>query len=548
MESTTSTSGSSESAGASVHPELFTRQASGLVREMGLRDAFALNITIVSPLFFFASYAVFFGGFPHADLVIPIFLAAFASVFLGAVYGQLVATMPRSGGDYVFLSRITHPAIGSLAGGAMIVVFALSGGLSAIAWSQVLIPYCFRALGSAFSSPALTSFATTVSGKNATFISAIVMLLFSGVLAAAGVRIASRVIFYVIALGVLALFILMGYNFFTTRTGFVGAFNHAAGPNAYAAIGHAASKAGFISNATLHDVLLMTPFMMLGYVGFTFAAYPGGEVKRAGKTVLSATLGALGLAALLFLCLWLSLRHLVGVHFFRDAAFLNATDPSTYSKLSSVPPMGQEFALVIAKEPISKIIYGIAFPASQLVQATAYIFILSRAMFAMSFDRILPTKLADVNERTHTPIIAIAIGTIAMCGFAYIGTYTQGLATFFQNGVIIFIAVFLLASIAATLLPFLRRDLYEASPKLIGGQWLGLPPISVLGAVSTTAMAVLLFITLAHPQLSGAFTTSSILVLVVTFTIGLVAYVISRTYFRMRGVDLRLAVRELPPE
>ena len=31
-----------------------------------------------------------------------------------------------------------------------------------------------------------------------------------------------------------------------------------------------------------------------------------------------------------------------------------------------------------------------------------------RTLFAWSFDRLLPERLSDVNERTHSPVLAIA--------------------------------------------------------------------------------------------------------------------------------------------
>jgi hypothetical protein len=49
-------------------------------------------------------------------------------------------------------------------------------------------------------------------------------------------------------------------------------------------------------------------------------------------------------------------------------------------------------------------------------------------------------------------------------------------------------------------------------------------------------------------QYSGGYSTSSIITLVVVATCGGVFYAISRWNMARRGIDLRLAMRELPPE
>jgi APA family basic amino acid/polyamine antiporter len=549
MDSAAVTGARSEPTAQPVHPELFTRQSSGLVREIGLRDALGLNMTIVFPINFLIFFPAAVGAFPHADLVVPIIAAGVFSLLIALIYGQLVGAIPRSGGDYVFLSRIAHPGLGSLAGGAMAVAFLLGGGFAALIWSQLYLPFGLQALGQSLGIHGLTTFAGTVAGKNASFISAIILLIVAAAITALGVRIATRVVFYLFALGAVALLIILGYYTFTSHSAFVGAFNHAASvPHGYTAVQAAAAKAHFTPRLTIHDVWLTTPFLFLAYVGFNLAAYPGGEVKRAGRTVLWANVVALGISVVLCLLLWLALRHLVGIDFFRDSSFLSTSDPSTYSHLVPFAPQGGPYALLITKDVVSKFIYGVAFPGAALAQAIAYILILSRLMFGMSFDRVFPTKLADVSDRTHSPLVAITVATLGMAAFVYLGTYTSGLTTFFQNGIIMFEGVFVLSSVVAMLFPYLRRDLYGASPKLFGASWFGLPPITVIGALSFICMSVELGITVSHKPLSGGFTTQSIIVLAVTFTFGIVAYTVSRLFFRARGIDLRLAMKELPPE
>src|SRR3990170_8670721 len=96
---------------------LFTRQSSGLVREVSVANALFFNT------------AAFIGGgigwYPvfYSLAFVPIGVAGFTTygwgaiivgafcVALGLIFASLTTVMPRSGGDYVFTSRIV-PRVG----------------------------------------------------------------------------------------------------------------------------------------------------------------------------------------------------------------------------------------------------------------------------------------------------------------------------------------------------------------------------------------------------------------------------------------------------
>ncbi|HKM50653.1 MAG TPA: APC family permease, partial [Candidatus Bathyarchaeia archaeon] len=90
----------------------FLRQATGLVREISTLDAFILNMSAsaVGPALVYMIVGTTM--FPGADVIVPCLIATVLSLFIAATYAQLTAALPRSGGDYVFNSRILHPAIG----------------------------------------------------------------------------------------------------------------------------------------------------------------------------------------------------------------------------------------------------------------------------------------------------------------------------------------------------------------------------------------------------------------------------------------------------
>src|SRR6202051_938787 len=56
-------------------------------------------------------------GIPSAFAVLMLWIVGGIAALCGALsYGELAAALPRSGGEYHFLSKIYHPAVGFMAG------------------------------------------------------------------------------------------------------------------------------------------------------------------------------------------------------------------------------------------------------------------------------------------------------------------------------------------------------------------------------------------------------------------------------------------------
>src|SRR5438105_2449144 len=93
--------------------KLFVRQSSGLVRAVSAFDAFVynllwLNIGLgVGVTFILAPFL-----YPGGDIILATLVATAFTAIHVAVWALLAGAMPRSGGDYVFVSRTIHPLIG----------------------------------------------------------------------------------------------------------------------------------------------------------------------------------------------------------------------------------------------------------------------------------------------------------------------------------------------------------------------------------------------------------------------------------------------------
>src|SRR5260370_3667229 len=95
---------------------IFLRKATGLVREVSLFDAFVMNtlgmnVAVGGVFLFLQAPADFPGGSMLLAVIIGTLLMAFTLLW---VYSDFAAAMPRSGGDYIFVSPALNPFLGSL--------------------------------------------------------------------------------------------------------------------------------------------------------------------------------------------------------------------------------------------------------------------------------------------------------------------------------------------------------------------------------------------------------------------------------------------------
>src|SRR5260370_14237244 len=93
---------------------LFVRQASGLVRDVSMANALFFNIaafvgTAVGCAIAFYALSPEWQALGISAYAYMAVLTGIACSFLGMIFASLPTAMPRSGGDYVFTSRIISP-------------------------------------------------------------------------------------------------------------------------------------------------------------------------------------------------------------------------------------------------------------------------------------------------------------------------------------------------------------------------------------------------------------------------------------------------------
>jgi len=547
---------SSSTAGKAVQG-LFTRQSSGLVRELGIPAATGIALASVAVVNTFINFYSGLFNFTQVDMVLPLLLAALIWFVAMFAYKYLLQAIPRAGGEYIYMSRIISPAVGTMIGIATAVGFSYT--LSANAnFAAAYVPFGLTSLGAAFNSSALTSAATSISSTTTCLtvtcspglvICAVGLLVIVGLASVFSLRRIAQVILALVIFQVVA-FVVLGWLLIThSHTDFVNALGSFSGHStAYSDVIALAKKNGIPLGVDVGASLLVIPFMVLNYNGVLYSYYVGGELKRPGSTYIWASVISLVLLIVVWVGVWLLMLNTIGLDFMQSQAQVGGS--SDYGNITSLQANagGLGYGLVLSGDPISKILIGLAVPAAELAVDMAFVAVVTRVIFALAFDRMLPIGLAKVSERNASPVNAIILAVLVGIGFTILGSILN-IANISANLALFFALVLLAGSIAATALPYRRPELIYKPGTTDVERFAGIPTAAIWGAISSLLALFVVGVIIAKPNVFGAFSFASVGSLVVIFGSGPVIYVIAR---RMRlsssSIDMRLAMRELPPE
>lgn len=536
---------------------LFTRQSSGLVRELGIPAATGIALASVAVVNTFINFYSGLVNFTKVDMILPLLLAALIWFVAMFAYRYLLQAIPRAGGEYIYLSRIISPAVGTMVGIATAVGFSYT--LSANAnFAAAYVPFGLSSLGAAFNSSALTSAATNISSTTTCLtvtcspglvICAVGLLVIVGVASIFSLRRIAQVILALVIFQVVA-FLVLGFLLAThSHQDFVNALGSFSGkPTAYNDVIALAQKNGVPLGVDIGASLLVIPFMVLNYNGVLYSYYVGGELKRPGSTYIWASVISLALLIVVWVGVWLLMLNTIGLDFMQSQAQVGSS--ADYGNITSLQANagGLGYGLVLSTDPISKILIGLAVPAAELAVDLAFVAVVTRVIFALAFDRMLPIGLAKVSERNASPINAIILAVIVGIGFTILSSVLN-IANISANLALFFALVLLAGSIAATVLPFRRPELIYKPGTNDVDRIAGIPSAAVWGFISTLLALFTVGVIIAKPNVFGAFSIASVGALAVIFFSGPIIYVIAR---RMRlsssSIDMRLAMRELPPE
>jgi len=543
-------------------PEVFVRKSSGLVRVMSPTSAFIYNVLTMG-LIFPWTYLWAPGALPGGQLVWGILLAMLLEIPIALSYVWLSTSFPRTGGDYVFQSRVFGGGLAFTLVFSGFVIWilqwvALSGWLLA---ALGLAPL-FLGLGASLNSPQMVEVSTWFTTPEGIIITSIANALIAMLILISGfvnyVRL-QRVMWVAILLAFGTMLAVLATTSAADVPGRLDAFSAAIGGSATftADATAAATGAGVDLNPafSLLATLLIAPIAWTSLQWATYSSQQNGEIKSAGNFRSQAFIivGSLIVTGLLLALLAFVLENAVGTEFLyvAGAGYWSGVGEATLAGSYLWPNI---LATAIAFSPIVTLViaFGFIMNSHQIVH-NCYIG-MTRVMLAMSFDRILPEMVSRVNERLRTPVNAHLIYFIASIPVIWLyNTFAYGegdnaiswvsltLGVTFACGY-----VFVATALAGALLPFRAKTAYKASP---GAKYTigGFPVVTLVGLLGAAFGVVFLFLFITNEQL-GLTTMLANTVVGGVLLFSAAWYLIARQLRRSRGIDVSYAFKEIPPE
>jgi amino acid transporter len=528
---------------------VFLREATGLVREAGWIDILifaSLNISWGLSAWWYFLWGPYFA--PGGNLHLGILLVTVPMVFGALAWALLVTIAPRSGGDYVFVSRILHPLLGFLSSFGWVV--------ANFVWIAVLSAYVADpALSITFSLVGLSGAAEFVKSQVGLFLVGALVIAISALVSIMGMKAFRIFQAACFALGVLMFALVWAVLLGASRSDFVAAWNRVSavyGSADYDTLVREGLKyireTYGVSTEYSWDLAKALPLMPVAAWGLLYpylAAYIAGETRDVQRSMLIGIPGGLLLTAISWWVTGALLERVVGYDFLLAVAYAYGDGLELY-KLP-YPPSYHVFAAIMAPD-WAKWLIGLGFVAWTFYYALYSIMPMSRIFLAWAFDRLAPSFFADVSERFHAPVKSVLL--ITALGYAALAVYAafpQYLASF--TAMIPQISTtFMLTAVSAIAVPFRSKtkSMYESSPvsKLKLGP---VPFLTVCGAVYAALLLSLLYFYFTIPGL-GALHVPSLAAMAAAYGLGTAYFYAVKWYRKRQGIDIDIAFRELPPE
>jgi len=516
--------------------EYFARKASGLSRNVSAWDALIYNIMWMAPLgtWIYGIWAC--NLFPGADLPTTVLVSEVVALIVGVFYAVFNASMPRSGGDYIWNSRVLHPVIGFSMNFFFNVALLMIGGSTMFWVTQFSLAPMFEVL----QMPAVAAWLASSAG---TFIVAVSLYILFGILITRGARITHVLLWIFFIATVIAILVYNGTLLSLGTEGFKANFNAYSGMN-YDQVLQAGSRAGYPSGYVMSSTLLAVAFTYFSFTGFNSTVYYSAEIKDVRRSQFIAILGS---TVLYMFILWIDYfvtGSTVGALFVGSMVYLFGHGDPAYTL--AFPPFFQNlFRFATIGNPLAYSLVAIGFAAMSIAAPLTYVFGGTRMIFAWAFDRVVPMSLAKVDSRYRSPYMAIIVTSIASVIAMVLWVYTN-LLSYFLYASFGWMVMQAFASIAGIVFPWRRKDIFDASPEIVRKKVAGIPLISVLGFLTLLCSIYIGYATVA-PAYAGTFQPGYLLFAISLMIIGAIIYGISWAYRRRTGLPLYLTFREIPP-
>ncbi len=358
-----------------------------LQRKLGL---FSLSNIVVANMVgagIFLTSGLIMESINNAGLMLLLWAIAGIIAFTGAIsYGELGATFPKAGGEFIFLSELFHPLAGFLTGWVSFIVgFSAPVAASAMGFSE----YFTRAF------PEILTFIsqTTNSGPGLINkgISIVVILLFTlihlrGIEKSATVQNILTVLKIILVAGLIVAGLLLGN----------GNWDH------FQQTEHIQSNTG-----SWKSIGLSLMWIMFAYSGWNASTYVGSEIRNPSKNIPNSLLIGTGLVILLYL----------GINTF----FIYAVPSEEMKGIISVGGLAVNYAFGKNMDIVFSLLISFALFSS----LSAYLILGPRVTYSMAQKGYFFKSVARINPKTKVPSLAIFLQAVISVIMVLSGTFDQ---------------------------------------------------------------------------------------------------------------------------
>ncbi len=454
---------------------LFVRKASGLVRSWSIFDAFVyatFSINLITLGLYIFSYCYYFDG----HLGTAVIIGAVFTIFEVIVYASLISAMPRAGGDYVWQSRILGRALGF--------ILAVTGWwfilwLWVPLYGQMLVYEFFTPiLGIVGAQDAALWFTEQANGL---LVGSVAVCVIVFIYIALGMKTYARIqkaCFWGGMVGLALVFLLL---LFGSQDTFVSNLNEIApdmfgaeSGDLYQATLDAGDAAGTVaapwSNLALGASIALIPMMVFFNLWPNWGSTLYGEVRGASdyKRNFWGMAAAIGVTTLLALIFFALIAKTLGWDFYNKAngAFWNYT--WGYTEEAPPLPFWPYPVLFAAFMSTSRVIQFVVVLLMSMwwFGWSGTVFLSStRVIFAAAFDRMLPEWVSKIEPRTRTPVNALLLMVIPSIIISILYAHNIfDFQTLALDATLVIAVTFLGTTVAAILLPWKLKEVFEGSP------------------------------------------------------------------------------------
>jgi amino acid transporter len=522
--------------------KLFLRKASGVVRNVNPRDVFFYNVGLIN-IGIGISYILLLGPafYPGVDLVLGISLVTIGCLFQALTYYFFSVVMPRSGGDYVFISRSLGPLLGFVMSWNMVIwlLFYSAWSSGAIGWLG--LSSFLQTIAQVTGNTLLADAAVFVSRNEGWFIIGTIFLIISAIILIMGTRLYFRINNILMYLALIGCFVTLFVLALANREQFMVSFQKFTGLG-YDEVVSKAIETGW-SPALQPSITSFLGFMIWPFYPLAYAIMScafAGEIKKVEKSQLYGMPGTVAFSAILMILITLAAYRTIGYEFLAAISWNYYINPNFSTRI--IPWIGL-LASMLTDNLLLILLINLSFVAWAWFWIPGCMIYGTRVMLAWAMDRLMPEKVGYVSPKYNTPVISTIIAFLIAEIFLTLFAFTPWFTTLV--GIASMVITFVFMGIAGMVFPYKARAIFEKSPVKykIGG----VPVMSLLGLGTTVFMAIMLY-PFFTDQVGGAWTDLSRISIAIVFITGILVYVVAREYRKRRGMDISLVFKEIPVE